>query len=79
AIQSAILFNLINVIAVIIRESYKRMRRWWVKDAALKKVFWCFGNPDRALYADVVLTLLVMHQDQTMKATSRAKVKGYIE
>ncbi|XP_063077402.1 uncharacterized protein LOC134467457 [Engraulis encrasicolus] len=98
-IQSATLFNLLNDIAVFIRESYKLMRhweetstdrrhrrlspigqtRWWAKDAALTKVFGCFGNPDRALYADVVLTLLAVQQDQTMKPTARAKVKGYIE
>ncbi|QQP36572.1 Uncharacterized protein FKW44_021716, partial [Caligus rogercresseyi] len=36
-----------------------------------KKVFGC--------YAGVVLTLLVMQQVQTMNATTRAKVKGYIE
>ncbi|QQP50045.1 Uncharacterized protein FKW44_010915 [Caligus rogercresseyi] len=46
--------------------------RWWAKDTALR-------NPDRSLYVDMVLTLLVMQSDQTMRATTRAKGKGYIE
>lgn len=53
--------------------------RWWAKDAALTKVFGCFGNPDSALFVDVVLTLLAVQQDQTMKPSARAKVKGFIE
>jgi hypothetical protein len=24
--------------------------RWWAKDAALRKVFGCFGRPDSAMY-----------------------------
>lgn len=53
--------------------------RWWAKDAALTKVFGCFGRPDGALYIDLVLTLLAVQEDKTMKPTARAKMKGYIE
>lgn len=98
-IESATLFTLLNDIAVLIKDSYKRMQkweetstdiqhrrlspigqtRWWAKDAALTKVFGCFGRPDSAMYIDLVLTLLAVQGDKTMKPTARAKVKGYIE
>jgi len=52
--------------------------RWWAKDAALTKVFRCFGRPDSALYVDVVLALIAVQLDTTSKPTVRAKAKGYI-
>jgi len=30
--------------------------RWWAKDQALTKVFGCFGNPQDALFVDLLLT-----------------------
>lgn len=66
-IESASLFSLLNYLAVFIRESYQRMNVWdWRKHwrnmlvgqgSALKKVFAFFGNPQNALFLDVVLTL----------------------
>ncbi len=98
-IQSALLFNLLNDIAVFIRDSCKRMKTWqetntdkrhrrlspigqtwwWAKDAALTKVFGCFGRPDSAMYVDLVLALIAVQLDTTTKPTARAKAKGYIE
>ena len=52
---------------------------WWAKDQALTKVFGCFGNPDSAMFVDLVLTLATIEQDKTMKPTIRVKAKGYTE
>ncbi|KAK0154533.1 Zinc finger MYM-type protein 1 [Merluccius polli] len=53
--------------------------RWWAKDQALSKIFGCFGNPDNALFVDLILTLKRIVEDMSMKAHVRARAKGYIE
>ncbi|KAJ3587833.1 hypothetical protein NHX12_011428 [Muraenolepis orangiensis] len=98
-VASALLFSLLNDVAVFIRESYKRMNmweevsedtphrrlspivetRWWAKDQALSKIFGCFGNPDRALFIDLVSTLTRIEDDDSMKPHVRAKAMGYTE
>ncbi len=98
-VESASLFSLLNDIAVLLRESYKRMQkweemsqdkhhrrlcpigptRWWAKDQALSKVFGCFGNPQGALFLEVLMTLHTIVDDRTQQPTVRAKAKGFIE
>ena len=53
--------------------------RWWAKDQALSKIFGCFGNPDNALFVDLIITLRRIVEDMSMKAQIRARAKGYIE
>lgn len=53
--------------------------RWWAKDQALSKIFGCFGNPDNALYVDLILTLKRIVEDMSIKAHVRARAKGYME
>lgn len=53
--------------------------RWWAKDQALSKIFGCFGNPDNALFVDLIITLKRIVEDMSMKAHVRARAKGYIE
>lgn len=55
--------------------------RWWAKDDSLRKVFGNFGNPDRALYIDVLQTLAIILEEVgvTVKPVVRAKARGYIE
>jgi len=53
--------------------------RWWAKDQALSKIFGCFGNPDRALFIDLVSTLTRIEEDDSMKPHVRAKARGYTE
>ena len=54
--------------------------RWWAKDDSLRKVFGSFGNPDRALYIDVLQTLaIILEVGVTVKPVVRAKARGYIE
>lgn len=53
--------------------------RWWAKDQALSKIFGCFGNPDNALYVDLILTLKRIVEDMSIKAHVRARAKGYID
>lgn len=53
--------------------------RWWAKDQALTKVFGCFGDPRDALYVDLLLTLVAIEEDETMKSAVRAKAKGHVE
>ena len=53
--------------------------RWWAKDQALSKVFGCFGNPQGALFLEVLMTLNTIVDDKTQQPTVRAKAKGFIE
>lgn len=53
--------------------------RWWAKDQALTKVFGTYGNPQDALYVDLLLTLESVLRDSTMKPTVRAKAKGFLD
>ncbi|KAL7880601.1 hypothetical protein SRHO_G00028550 [Serrasalmus rhombeus] len=53
--------------------------RWWAKDRALTKVCGCFGDPRDALYVDLLLTLVAIKGDDTMKSAVRAKAKGHME
>ena len=53
--------------------------RWWAKDRALSTVFWCFGNPQGALFLKVPMTLHTTADDRTQQLTVRAKAKGFIE
>lgn len=98
-IAGASLFNLLNDIAVFIRDSYKRMNiwqtvsqdtrhrklstigetRWWSKDAALRKVFGDFSNPEAALYIDAIITLEKIQEDSNLNSDVRSKSAGFIE
>lgn len=53
--------------------------RWWAKDQALSKVFGCFGNPQEALFVEVLMTLHTIVNDRTQQPTVRAKAKGFTE
>ncbi len=53
--------------------------RWWAKDAALRKVFECFGHPDDSLYVDVILTLTAIQDQVTIKTTTQIGAHGFIE
>ena len=53
--------------------------RWWAKDHALTKVFGCFGKPSHALYTDVVITMIRIEEDETIKPAARVKARGYLE
>lgn len=46
---------------------------WWPKDKALRKVSGCFGNPDGALFIDIVTTMAKMEKDNTMWPTVKVK------
>lgn len=53
--------------------------RWWAKDAALRKVFGCFGKPESAMFIDLILTLAAIVEDKTMQSTARVKATGFME
>ena len=53
--------------------------RWWAKDQAVRKVFGCFGNPQGALFLEVLMTLHTVVDDRTQQPTVRAKAKGFTE
>lgn len=48
-----------------------RETRWWSKDVALSKVFGSFGQPDGALYVDVLHTLSAIKVVKTISTTAR--------
>lgn len=53
--------------------------RWWAKDDALRKVFGAFGNPQRGLFVDLIVTLTSMGEDTSLKPTARVKAEAYKE
>lgn len=53
--------------------------RWWAKDAALKKVFVFFGDPQNALFVDVTLTLMVIEEMAGQRPTGRVKARALTE
>lgn len=53
--------------------------RWGAKDAALKKVFGFFGNPQNALFVYVVLTLTNIEEMASQKPNVRVKGRGFKE
>lgn len=53
--------------------------RWWSKDQALRKVFGYFGNPEGALFIDLVTSMANMEKDSTMQLSVRVKARGYME
>ncbi|KAJ3594678.1 hypothetical protein NHX12_003985 [Muraenolepis orangiensis] len=53
--------------------------RWWAKDAALSKVFGKFGDPEKGLYIDLIVTLMAIMDQEKVKPTVRAKANGYVE
>ncbi len=53
--------------------------RWWSKDQALRKVLGYFGNPEGALFIDLVTTMAKMEKDIIMQLTARVKARGYME
>lgn len=72
-IKSISLFGLITEIINFLREGYKRMTvlrqytttvisaigntRWWSTDAALRKIFGNYGDPDTSIFYEISLTL----------------------
>ncbi|RXN12024.1 zinc finger MYM-type 1 [Labeo rohita] len=53
--------------------------RWCAKDAALKKVFRFFGNPQNALFVYVVLTLTNIEEMASQKPNVCVKARGFKE
>lgn len=92
-VSSASLFSLLNDIATFIRESYKCMNVWEEvsedsrhrriaqieEDQALCKVFGHFGNPEGALFIELVTTMAKMEKDNTIQTTVRVKARDYME
>lgn len=53
--------------------------RWWVKDVALKKVFVFFGDPQNALFVDVILSLTAIEEMAGKRPTVRGKSRALTE
>lgn len=53
--------------------------RWWSKDAALRKVFGEFSNPDSALFHSLLYTLSRIEENVSSKPEARVRAKSYAE
>lgn len=49
------------------------------KGDSLVKVFGCFGNLDRALFVDLIITLKRIEEDDSFNDKARARARGYCE
>ena len=57
----------------------RRDTRWWLKDAALRKVFGGFTDPGEALYIDVLLSLHCIPGQDSAQPLVKTRAKGFYE